>query len=112
VQVRRPGETGRGWVGAGGRRTTWARKMQDTIFQVRMVLYPAIIRKYDRDMKLRYNYRLYPRRGQSSARARAFGCARVVFNDALRIRAEAYEAGQQQQGQGAGRAGPRARQGG
>jgi transposase len=67
--------------------------MQDTIFQVRMVLYPAIIRKYDRDMKLRYNYRLYPTRGQRSAPARAFGCARVVFNDALRIRAEVYEAG-------------------
>jgi len=52
--------------------------MQDTIFQVRMVLYPAIIRKYDRDMKLRYNYRLYPTRGQSSALARAFECARVT----------------------------------
>jgi putative transposase len=52
--------------------------MQDTIFQVRMVPYSAIIRKYDRDMKLRYNYRLYPTRGQRSA---------------LRIRAEAYEAG-------------------
>lgn len=58
-----------------------------------MVLYPAIMRKYNRDMKLRYNYRLYPTHGQSSALARAFGCARVVFNDALRIRAEAYEAG-------------------
>ena len=67
--------------------------MQDTMFQVRTVLYPAIIRKYDRDMQLRYNYRLYPTRGQRSALARAFGCARVVFNDALRIRAEAYEAG-------------------
>jgi putative transposase len=67
--------------------------MQDTMFQVRMVLYPAIIRKYDRGMQLRYNYRLYPTRGQRSALARAFGCARVVFNDALRIRAEAYEAG-------------------
>ena len=65
--------------------------MQDTMFQVRTVLYPAIIRKYDRGMQLRYNYRLYT--GQRSALARAFGCARVVFNDALRIRAEAYEAG-------------------
>jgi transposase len=44
-------------------------------------------------MQLRYNYRLYPTRGQRSALGRAFGCARVVFNDALRIRAEAYEAG-------------------
>jgi len=85
--------------------------MQDTIFQVRMVLYPAIIRKYDRDMKLRYNYRLYPTRGRVPRGPGRSG-ARVVFNDALRIRAEAYEAGQQLQGQGAGRAGPRARQGG
>jgi putative transposase len=63
------------------------------MFQVRTMLYPAIIRKYDRDMQLRYNYRLYPTSGQRSALARAFGCARVVFNDALRIRSEAYEAG-------------------
>jgi IS605 OrfB family transposase len=44
-------------------------------------------------MQLRYNYRLYPTRGQRSALARAFGCARVVFNDALRLREQAYEAG-------------------
>jgi putative transposase len=44
-------------------------------------------------MQLRYNYRLDPTCGQRSALARAFGCARVAFNDALRIRAEAYEAG-------------------
>src|ERR1039458_7487009 len=69
--------------------------MQDTMFWVRLVLYPAIIRKYDRGMQLRYNYRLYPTRGQRSALAlaRAFGCARVVFNDALRLREQAHEAG-------------------
>ena len=67
--------------------------MQDTMFWVRLVLYPAIIRKYDRGMQLRYNYRLYPTRGQRSALARAFGCARVVFNDALRLRQQAHEAG-------------------
>ena len=44
-------------------------------------------------MRLRYNYRLYPMPGQRSALARAFGCARVVFNDGLRARLEAYEAG-------------------
>ena len=44
-------------------------------------------------MQLRYSYRLYPTRGQRSALARAFGCARVVFNDALRLREQAYEAG-------------------
>ena len=35
----------------------------------------------------------YPTPGQRSALARAFGCARVVFNDALRLREEAHEAG-------------------
>ena len=34
-------------------------------------------------MQLRYSYRLYPTLGQRIALARAFGCARVVFNDAL-----------------------------
>lgn len=45
-------------------------------------------------MQLRYNYRLYPAPGQRQALARAFGCARVVFNDALRARQEAHAAGQ------------------
>ncbi|MGO9188850.1 MAG: RNA-guided endonuclease InsQ/TnpB family protein, partial [Streptosporangiaceae bacterium] len=44
-------------------------------------------------MQLRYNYRLYPTPGQRQALARAFGCARVVFNDALRARQTAYAAG-------------------
>jgi len=45
-------------------------------------------------MRLRYNFRLYPSPGQQAALARAFGCARVVFNDALRARQEAFAAGQ------------------
>ena len=44
-------------------------------------------------MQLRYNYRLYPTPGQRAALARAFGCARVVFNDALRARQEAFATG-------------------
>ncbi len=44
-------------------------------------------------MRLRYSYRLYPHPGQQVALARAFGCARVVFNDALAFREAAYEAG-------------------
>jgi putative transposase len=44
-------------------------------------------------MQLRYNYRLYPSPGQRAALARAFGCARVVFNDALCARQEARAAG-------------------
>jgi putative transposase len=44
-------------------------------------------------MQVRYNYRLYPTRGQRQALARAFGCARVVYNDGLRARQEAHAAG-------------------
>src|SRR5215475_5517530 len=44
-------------------------------------------------MQLRYNYRLYPALGQQIALARSFGCARVVFNDALAAREEAHRAG-------------------
>ncbi|WP_143078896.1 RNA-guided endonuclease InsQ/TnpB family protein [Nonomuraea pusilla] len=44
-------------------------------------------------MQLRYNVRLYPTAGQRRALARAFGCARVVFNDGLRIRRDAHAAG-------------------
>jgi putative transposase len=45
-------------------------------------------------VQLRYSYRLYPTPGQRSTLARAFGCARVVFNDALAARQAAYEAGE------------------
>jgi putative transposase len=44
-------------------------------------------------VQLRYNYRLYPAPGQAQALARAFGCARVVFNDGLRARQDAHTAG-------------------
>ncbi|MFF4141810.1 RNA-guided endonuclease InsQ/TnpB family protein [Streptomyces sp. NPDC001698] len=40
-------------------------------------------------MQLRYSFRLYPKPGQRTALARAFGCARVVFNDAVRAREDA-----------------------
>ncbi|MEV1070298.1 transposase, partial [Streptomyces sp. NPDC050263] len=45
-------------------------------------------------MQLRYSFRLYPDAGQRTALARAFGCARVVFNDAVRAREDARRAGQ------------------
>jgi len=45
-------------------------------------------------MQLRYNYRLYPTPDQRTALARAFGCARVVFNDGLHARQAAFAAGQ------------------
>lgn len=44
-------------------------------------------------MQLRYQYRVYPTPGQQDMLARSFGCARVVFNDALRARQDAYAAG-------------------
>ncbi|GKQ37486.1 transposase [Streptomyces sp. A012304] len=45
-------------------------------------------------MQLRYAFRLYPDVAQRAALARAFGCARVVFNDAVRAREDARTAGQ------------------
>ena len=45
-------------------------------------------------MQLRYNFRVYPTPGQQIELARAFGCARVVFNDGLRLRQQAREAGE------------------
>ncbi|RSN04751.1 transposase [Streptomyces sp. WAC 01325] len=45
-------------------------------------------------MQLRYSFRLYPNGPQRSALARAFGCARVVYNDALRARETALAAGE------------------
>ncbi|MFG3106283.1 RNA-guided endonuclease InsQ/TnpB family protein [Streptomyces tendae] len=44
-------------------------------------------------MQLRYAFRVYPDAGQRIALARAFGCVRVVFNDAVRAREEARKAG-------------------
>ncbi|MEU0836088.1 RNA-guided endonuclease TnpB family protein [Streptomyces sp. NPDC005969] len=44
-------------------------------------------------MQLRYNFRLYPTSGQQQALARTFGCARVVYNDGLRLRKDAHAAG-------------------
>lgn len=45
-------------------------------------------------MLARYRYRLYPDAAQRQALARAFGCARVVYNDALRVREEAHQRGE------------------
>ncbi|MET8799114.1 transposase [Nocardia sp. NPDC004568] len=44
-------------------------------------------------MQLRYNFRVYPTPGQQLALARAFGCARVVYNDALTVRETARREG-------------------
>lgn len=45
-------------------------------------------------MQVRYRYRLYPSAAQEQALARVFGCARVVFNDCLRLRDECHARGE------------------
>lgn len=45
-------------------------------------------------MQVRYRYRPYPTPGQQQALARTFGCARVGYNDCLRVRDEAHAAGE------------------
>ena len=47
-----------------------------------------------RGVQLRYNYRLDPQPRHRAAFGKAFGCARVVFNDALAARHQAHQAGQ------------------
>ena len=42
---------------------------------------------------MRYRYRIEPTPAQQAMLARVFGCCRVVFNDALRVRDEAYRTG-------------------
>jgi hypothetical protein len=45
-------------------------------------------------MLVRYRYRIDPTPGQRQALARAFGCARVVYNDALAERRRTLQAGE------------------
>ncbi|KKZ14881.1 MAG: transposase, partial [Candidatus Synechococcus spongiarum 142] len=42
-------------------------------------------------MLLRYRYRCYPEPGQRKLLAKAFGCARVVWNDALALNRQLHE---------------------
>ncbi|MFF3460678.1 helix-turn-helix domain-containing protein [Streptomyces sp. NPDC002730] len=44
-------------------------------------------------MHLRYSFRIEPTSGQRLVLARTFGCARVVYNDALAARKATYAAG-------------------
>ncbi len=45
-------------------------------------------------MQARYRYRIELTPAQRVRLARTFGCARVVFNDAIRCRQDTYEAGE------------------
>ena len=50
---------------------------------------------HDRGVAIvRYRYRAYPTARQEQVLARTFGCARVVFNDCLRVRQDAHAAGE------------------
>jgi putative transposase len=49
---------------------------------------------YTERVQLRYNYRLDPAPRHRQGLGRAFGCTRVVFNDALAARREAFAAGE------------------
>ena len=44
-------------------------------------------------VQVRYRYRIYPAPAQLQALARVFGCARVVYNDCLRLRDQCHAAG-------------------
>ncbi|TAD73234.1 MAG: transposase, partial [Oscillatoriales cyanobacterium] len=44
-------------------------------------------------MKARFRYRIYPNRPQRLMLAKTFGCARVVYNDAIRLRQDLYQQG-------------------
>lgn len=46
-------------------------------------------------MKARYRYRIYPKPQQVIELAKAFGCARVVWNDALAIYQKAFKEGKE-----------------
>ena len=45
-------------------------------------------------VQVSYRYRIYPSPGQQQALARVFGCARVVYNDCLRLRDACQAAGE------------------
>src|SRR6266852_2275268 len=60
---------------------------------VRIPSSSAINQWYGARVQLRYSYRVYPTPSQQAWLARAFGCARVVFNDGLRARREARAEG-------------------
>ena len=56
--------------------------------------YGRIAKGGDQLVQLRYRYRLYPSGEQCRNLAQAFGNARVVYNDAVRARQDAYKSGE------------------
>ena len=73
--------------------TSWAYS-PNTRFRLGGSPLPVAGATYSSSVRLRYRYRLDPTPAQRQALARAFGCARVVYNDGLRLRQDAYRTGQ------------------
>src|SRR6266496_1789562 len=60
-----------------------------------MARYRAVRGQWQADaVQVRYRYRAYPSPGQQAALARVFGCARVVFNDCVRLREQSHAVGE------------------
>src|SRR5579859_2288614 len=74
---------------------TWGRKpgRNGSVASVSITISGGMT-EYRENMQLRYNYRLDPQPRHRAALGKAFGCARVVFNDGLAARRQAHEAGQ------------------
>jgi putative transposase len=68
---------------------------RDSVSVSAVVIGLSHTRRMLRGMLVRHRYRIEPMPRQRQALARAFGCARVVFNDALAERQRAYHAGEE-----------------
>ena len=78
-----------------GMKTKWTCRTKTQCLPVRMSSASAyvIVLGHAGCVQIRYNYRLDPWPRHRVAFGKAFGCARVVFNEGLRARQEAHEAG-------------------
>ena len=74
--------------------TRWPRLSRNSLVPMRTGSMSAWYLRYTAYMQLRYNYRLDPWPRHRIAFGKAFGCARVVFNDGLRAREAAHGAGE------------------
>ena len=72
----------------------WILRRSNQVLARPSSLFSVISQRYGAGMLVRYRYRIYPSPGHQKALARAFGCARVVFNDCLRLREACHAAGE------------------
>lgn len=63
----------------------------DDVSSTSVIVLAVRHRCYYRPMQKRFSYRAYPTVGQQRSLARAFGCARVVFNDFINERERLYK---------------------